>query len=248
MRLDKMLANSGYGTRSEIRNLIRSGLVCVNESPVTDPGMAVPQDASVTLSGQDVNSKQFLYYVFDKPDCVLTAMEDKRLPTVADYIPANLKTRHLSPVGRLDYHTTGLLIITNDGELSHRITSPTYHLPKTYLIDYMGEPLGDREIKMCKKGLTLTDKETPIKLAPADLSLIGDNKAILTIREGKTHQIRRMIATFGRSVSELRRISIGPVSLGEDSIPGSFREMRQEELEALNSQLSSRVISPIAQD
>ena len=230
MRLDKMLSNSGYGTRSTITKMIRGGLVTVNGTVIKDSGYHVKETDEVLLNGSATVQKDNLYFVFDKPDGVLTAMEDKRLPTVADYIPAEIKNLKLSPVGRLDYHTTGLLIITNDGDLSHRLTSPKYKIPKRYLVTYKGALLDNSHIEEAASGMTLTDMDKPIKLAPANLELLSDNQAILTLTEGKTHEVRRIISAWGREVLELRRISLGALELPEDSIPGTLTELNEEQV------------------
>ena len=133
MRLDRLLANSGLGTRSQVRDKISKGSVLVNGAVITDASFHVSENDSIIYDGEPINCQTKLYYLLDKPDGVLTAMEDKRLPCVADYIPSELMSKKLSPVGRLDYHTSGLLIITNDGELSHRLQSPKYEVPKIYL-------------------------------------------------------------------------------------------------------------------
>ena len=232
MRLDKMLANSGYGTRSEVRKFITRGLVCVNGNICKDAGYRVNESDVVEFDGNVCNAKEHLYFKFDKPDSVLTAMEDKRLTTIANFIPDSLKTKKLSPVGRLDYHTTGLLIITNDGELSHRLTSPKYKMPKTYMITYSGEPLTDDIVDVFAKGFTLDDMEQVVKLAPSTLKLIDDTHCELTITEGKTHQVRRMIAKFNRSVIELRRTSIGDIKVPEQK-EGELIEMPSSEIDYL---------------
>lgn len=227
-----MLANSGYGTRSEVRKLITRGLVCVDNAICKDSGANIKDNDVVTVNGEVCNAKTHLYYKFDKPDSVLTAMEDKRLTTIADFIPTSLMTKKLSPVGRLDYHTTGLLIITNDGELSHRLTSPKYKMPKTYLITYSGEPLTSDIVDVFAKGFTLDDMDQPVKLAPSTLKLIDDTHCELTITEGKTHQVRRMIAKFNRSVTELRRTSIGNIKVPEQK-EGELIEMPSSEIDYL---------------
>ncbi|MCQ2528120.1 MAG: pseudouridine synthase [Saccharofermentans sp.] len=225
-----MLSNSGYGTRSTITKMIRSGQVTVNGTVIKDSGYHVKETDEVLLNGSATVQKDNLYFIFDKPDGVLTAMEDKRLPTVADYIPAEIKNLKLSPVGRLDYHTTGLLIITNDGDLSHRLTSPKYKIPKRYLVTYKGAILDNSHIEEAASGMTLTDMDKPIKLAPANLELLSDNQAILTLTEGKTHEVRRIISAWGREVLELRRISLGAIELSEDSIPGTLTELNEEQV------------------
>ena len=237
MRLDKMLANSGYGTRSEVRKLITRGLVRVNGNGVKDIAYSVFENDKTEIGSTEVTAKTYLYYKLDKPDGYLTAMEDKRLPTVADLIPDNLKTKKLSPVGRLDYHTTGLLILTNDGELSHRLTSPKYEVQKTYLIKYEGEPLTDEHVKIFAEGFSLEDTGKKIDLKPSVLNVFEDNKCELTITEGKTHQVRRMLAKFNRSVVALRRVRIGNIVVPEDK-EGILEEFTEDELQELMTALS----------
>jgi len=231
-----MLANSGYGTRSEVRKMISRGLFCVNGTVVKDPSFAVNENDIVTAGDKEISSRSNLYYKLDKPDCYLTAMEDKRLPTVADLIPSNIRTKKISPVGRLDYHTTGLLILTNDGKLSHRLTSPRYDVPKTYLIGYSGDALGQEHVRMFSEGIVLEDTDGKIPLKPASLRLIDDNTCELTITEGKTHQVRRMLAKFGRSVITLRRIRIGNITVDglREGIP---EEMTDDEITELKRAL-----------
>lgn len=237
MRLDKMLANSGYGTRSEVRKLIMRGLVRVNGDIVKDIGFNVSENDKTEIGSTEVTAKTYLYYKLDKPDGYLTAMEDKRLPTVADLIPDNLKTKKLSPVGRLDYHTTGLLIITNDGELSHRLTSPKYEVEKTYLIEYEGEPLTDEHVRIFAEGFSLEDTGKKIELRPSVLNVFENNKCELTITEGKTHQVRRMLAKFNRSVVALRRVRIGNIVVPEGK-EGILEEFTEDELQELMTILS----------
>lgn len=229
MRLDKYLANSGIGTRSEIKKIIAKGLVQVNSVTIKDCGAKVTEGDEVLVSGEQISSEEFLYFIMDKPECVLTAMEDPRLSTIGDLIPANLKNRKLSPVGRLDYHTTGLIIITNDGTLSHRLTSPKYKIPKTYLVGYEGEKLTHEHVELFAQGITLHDTDEDIELKPAKLELRDDSTCLLTISEGKTHQVKRMLAHFGRSVVTLRRISIGEIKTPEGA-PGELIKLNSGEV------------------
>lgn len=233
MRLDKFLANSGCGSRSDVRKSISRGLVTVNSIVVRDAGLSLQDDDIVTYMGRAIGRRanSFLYFVLDKPDGVLTAMEDARYECVGDYIPSALRGKKLAPVGRLDFHTTGLLIITNDGELSHRLTSPRYNISKRYRVTYTGAPLTDKEVLEAKEGITLTDMDEPIKLKPAELKLIDDSTCELVLTEGKTHQVRRMIAHWNRSVELLHREAVGPICLSELH---AFREGQKEmqELEA----------------
>ncbi|MBP5262207.1 MAG: rRNA pseudouridine synthase [Clostridiales bacterium] len=234
MRLDRLLANSGIGTRSEVKKMIGRGRVAVGGVIIRDPSADVSEKDSISVDGNDISSGEYIYLIFDKPDEVLTAMEDTRHKCVGDFIPDKLKGKHLSPVGRLDYHTTGLLIITNDGDLNHRITSPRYKIPKTYHVRYGGEPLTEDIIQSLSEGITLTDMDKPVKLAPCVLEISGINECLITLTEGKTHEVRRIISHFGRTVISLRRISIGPVVLEEDN-EGLLRTMTPEELQSLKA-------------
>ncbi len=235
MRLDKALASSGYGTRTEVKALISKGLVSVAGTVVKDPGYKINDDQLdlITVAGESAQIKENIYLVFNKPDGVLTAMEDKRLPHVGQFIPANLNNRKISPVGRLDFHTTGLLILTNDGELSHRLTSPNYGISKVYEVTYEGAPLTNTQSEEATKGITLTDMDKPVKLHPAVLEVKEDNRALLTLTEGKTHEVRRIFAHWERPVIALKRVSLGTLTLEEDSQEGSLRELTSSEVEGL---------------
>lgn len=235
MRLDRALSNSGYGTRNDVRSLIKKRKVTVNGEVVSDPSMHISDKDTISIEGMSTLIKDKLYYIFDKPDEVLTAMEDKRYSNVGDFIPAELKNLKLSPVGRLDYHTTGLLIITNDGELSHRITSPKYEIPKIYEVIYSGSPLSSDEIEEAEEGVTLTDTDTPVKLRPCKIEVIEHNKINITLFEGKTHEVRRLVSHFGKEVISLRRIRIADIVLPEDSAPGTLYEMSPEQIDSLKS-------------
>lgn len=239
MRLDRLLANSGLGTRSQVRALIQHGKVSVNGTVVNDASMHVNEDDPVEVNGEPINCQTRLYFLFDKPDGVLTAMEDKRLPCIADYIPNELKSKKLAPVGRLDYHTSGLLIITNDGELSHRLQSPRYEVPKIYLASYRGKDWTEEEIKTIRSGFTIRDKGYAEQIAPAKLKVTegatgGIGRALLTLHEGKTHEVRRIFAHFDKEVLELRRIELAGVKVSEESDGcGSFRPLAEAELKML---------------
>ena len=238
MRLDRLLANSGLGTRSQVRSKISHGSVSVNGAVVNDASMHVSEEDSIEVDGEPINCQTKLYYLFDKPDGVLTAMEDKRLPCIADYIPGELKSKKLSPVGRLDYHTSGLLIITNDGELSHRLQSPKYEVPKVYMVIYQGSAWTDEEIDTVSSGFTIRDKGFAESIAPAELKVEeefgGVGKALLTLHEGKTHEVRRIFAHFEKEVLELRRIELAGVKISEELDDcGKLRPLTEKELQLL---------------
>ena len=239
MRLDRLLANSGLGTRSTVRDKISHGSVQVNGAVVTDASFHVKDTDSIMVDGSEINCQTKLYFLLDKPDGVLTAMEDKRLPCVADYIPSELKSKKLSPVGRLDYHTSGLLIITNDGELSHRLQSPKYEVSKLYLATFRGLPWTPAEIATISSGFTIRDKEYSEQIAPADLKPVeppkdGTGRALLTLHEGKTHEVRRIFAHFEKEVIELRRIGLAGIEIEEGlDHCGSLRPLTENELDML---------------
>ena len=239
MRLVRLLANSGIGTRSQVREIISHGGVSINGTVVTDASFHVKEDDPIEVNGQPINCQTKLYCLFDKPDGVLTAMEDKRLPCIADYIPAELKSKKLSPVGRLDYHTSGLLIITNDGELSHRLQSPKYEVPKVYLVTYQGLAWTGEQIRTVASGFTIRDKGFAEQIAPATLELITDDsnglsRALLTLHEGKTHEVRRIFAHFEKEVLELRRIELAGIRISEDlDNCGTLRALTDAELKML---------------
>lgn len=237
MRLDKALASSGYGTRTEVKALIAKGKVSVAGTVIKDPGFHIGNEDldRITVGGAEASIKEYIYLLFNKPDGVLTAMEDKRLPHAGQFLPKNLANRKISPVGRLDFHTTGLLIMTNDGELSHRLTSPAYNIPKTYEVIYDGSALTSYEAEEAASGITLTDTDKPVKLRSAKLELSEDNKAYITLTEGKTHEVRRIFARWNRPVISLKRISTGDIHLEDELKEGSIRELTEAEVLSLRS-------------
>ena len=240
MRLDKLLANSGYGTRTEVKEILRKGRVLLHDQVLTDPGFQITEEQAeeLTLDGQPVRTGRYLYFCLNKPDNCLTAMTDDRLPCVGDLLPDNLKTKKISPVGRLDYHTTGVLLLTNDGDLSHRLTSPKWNHKKVYLVTYSGDPLTPSEVTLFQSGMTLREEgHAPEKLKPAELELISDQHCRLTLTEGKTHQVKRMLAATGRSVIALHRESIGSLTLREGQKAGEMYALTKEEVSRLTENL-----------
>ena len=249
MRLDKALASSGYGTRTEVKSLISKGKVTVAGKVIKDPGYKVKDDElnTIAVAGSTAEIKEYIYLLFDKPDGVLTAMEDKRLPHVGQFIPVNLINRKISPVGRLDFHTTGLLILTNDGELSHRLTSPNYGIRKVYEATYEGPALTEAQIKEAADGITLTDMDKPVKLHPSVLEIKEGNRALLTLTEGKTHEVRRIFAHWERPVITLKRVALGTLMLDNNSQEGSLRELTSEEVDDLK-RLTGLITEPHQED
>jgi 16S rRNA pseudouridine516 synthase len=181
---------------------------------------------------------EHLYFCLNKPDGYVTAMTDDHLPCVGDLLPASLKTKKISPVGRLDYHTTGVLLLTNDGDLSHKLTSPKWNHEKRYLVTYSGDPLTDKEIQLFASGMTLHEEDHKVeKLKPAKLELLENSQCYLTLTEGKTHQVKRMLAATGRSVLQLHRESLGSLTLHEGQLPGEMYALSKEEIDNLTTGL-----------
>jgi len=230
MRLDKLLASSGLGSRSDVRKAITRGRVQCDGITIRDPGFKCADDTVVLLDGAEISKKDHIYILFDKADGVLTAMEDPRLDCVGNHIDPVYKNRGVSPVGRLDFHTTGLLLLTNDGVMSHRLTSPKYAVPKKYLVEYSGEEFSAEEILECEKGVILKDKDTPTPLAPCRVENRSSGVSLITLTEGKTHEVRRLCAHFRKEVINLRRVALGPLTLPDVFSPDNTRPLSEEEV------------------
>jgi len=232
MRLDRYLANAGHGSRSEVKDFIRRGLVRVDGQIIRDSGYAVREDGSqqVEVSGQTVILQRQVHLMLNKPAGLITAMEDPQHRTVAELIPSRWQSAGLFPVGRLDRDATGLLILTNDGTLCHRLASPRWQVWKTYRVMVDGRPFSEDERPVFKAGLRLSDGQI---CRPAELTILGDTHALLTIHEGKFHQVKRMMLSTGRQVIALHRLSVGPLQLDEKLAPGECRELTDKEIKAL---------------
>ncbi len=237
MRLDKYLSDMGAGTRSELKKEIRRSGASVDGAVVKDPGFSVQPSSHVVFRGSVVAYEEFVYYMLNKPAGIISASDDDREPTVVDLI-SEPKRRDLFPVGRLDRDTEGLLLITNDGALSHRLLSPKHHVDKVYYVRVSGI-LTDSDVDLFRDGLVLTDG---LECLPADLEILSVSEdeytsdAEITIREGKFHQVKRMFSSIGAEVIYLKRLSMGPLTLDPDLEPGEYRRLTSEELESLELQ------------
>lgn len=232
IRLDKMLAHSGYGTRKEVKELIRKGFVTVNGEVIVDDDYKVNEEVDeVIIVNETVNYEELIYIMLNKPDGYVSATFDNNLPTVLDLIN-EYQNRNLFPVGRLDIDTVGLLLITNDGKLAHKMLSPKNHVDKTYYLKYSGS-LNDNQIKKLESGVTLDDGYLT---KPAKVKLLDDNQMELTITEGKYHQVKRMLEAVGSRVTYLKRISFGPLSLDCNLEEGKYRYLTKEEIELLKKE------------
>ena len=229
MRLDKYLAEMGAGTRKEVRKMIRDGRVSINGQKENDPGRKVMEGEEVCADGAPVVYEKYVYYMLHKPAGVISATDDAREQTVLDLIDEK-KRKGLFPVGRLDRDTEGLLLITNDGELAHRLLSPKRHVDKVYFARLDG-PVGEEEKKLFAQGLKVDDTLTAL---PAELEILdGKNEVRVTVREGKYHQVKRMFQAVGREVLYLKRLSMGPLVLDEQLPAGAYRRLTGEEESAI---------------
>lgn len=235
MRLDKYLAHTGFGTRKEVKSLISSGQVLVNGQVVKKVGYQVVENQDlVQVDGQTVHYEQFTYLMVHKPQGVLSATEDRFSETVLDLIGPEYGHLSLFPIGRLDKDTTGLLILTNDGQLAHRLLSPKHHVDKTYQAWVQG-PIDQAIIECFVEGLDLGDFITmPAGLKVLDYDPVQDLSFIeVTIQEGKFHQVKRMFEKVGSHVITLHRNKMGPISLDQDLPEGAYRPLNSEEINAL---------------
>lgn len=229
-RLDKLLAGTGKWSRREVKALVRQGLVRVDgRLAASAEDKLDPAAAVVTVAGETVALHRFTYVLLHKPAGVLTATEDRKQPTVLDLLPPELRRIGLAPVGRLDKDTEGLLLLTNDGELAHRLLSPKYHVEKRYLARVDGE-LSAADAEVFARGMTLGDG---LECLPAGLELLPGHACIVTLREGKFHQVKRMLAARGAPVLYLKRLSMGPLTLDDSLAAGAYRLLRAEEISAL---------------
>ena len=227
IRLDKYLCEMEAGTRSEVKAFIKKGRVTVNGETAKAPEQKVDETRdTVTLDGHSFSYQKYFYYMLHKPAGVVTAVRDHHDQTVLDLL-VDAPGKDLSPVGRLDKDTEGLLLITNDGALSHRLLSPVKHVPKTYLV-HTKKPVTSQMCEKLEAGVEIGD-ETPT--APAKTKLLSDTDCglLLTITEGRFHQVKRMLQAVGNEVVYLKRLSMGALVLDETLSKGSWRALTEEE-------------------
>lgn len=228
-RLDKLLAGTGRWSRREVKELVRRGQVRVDGVIAAAAEQKIDPSAAVTVAGETVALGGCTYLLLHKPAGVLTATEDRRQPTVLELLPAEYRHRGIAPVGRLDKDTTGLLLLTDDGELAHRLLSPKYHVDKRYLAQVDGA-LGQADVEAFAGGITLADGT---ECLPAELELLPEHRCIVTLRQGKFHQVKRMLASRGAPVVTLHRLSMGALTLPETLLPGQWRPLTETEVNTL---------------
>ena len=231
IRLDKYLADSGLGTRSQVKDIIKKGKININGIVVKDSNLKVDSDKDeIYYEGNPIVYAEFEYYMLNKPAGVISASNDKKQKTVIDLIETR-KRDDLFPVGRLDKDTEGLLLISNDGELSHNLLSPKKHVDKTYYVE-LDLPLSDEKAKEVCDGVYI---EKDVKSLPAKLERIDERKVYLTIHEGKFHQVKKMFHAVGCEVTYLKRVTFGSLKLDENLGLGEYRPLTMEESNALKN-------------
>lgn len=235
IRLDRFLAAYAGMTRKEAKEAVRRGRVAVAGVCCREENRKVPEPAGdgtasevmILVDGMPVTAEKYVYYMLNKPQGVISATRDDRERTVLDLIDAG--GRELFPVGRLDKDTEGLLILTDDGELAHRLLSPRYHAEKMYEVHYEGELVEDAAEQM-RAGIDIGEKNLT---KPADLEILQPGRAYLTITEGKFHQVKRMIAAMGGKVIYLKRLQMAGLVLDEELAPGEWRKLSPDEVQLL---------------
>lgn len=235
-RLDKILANLGYGTRKELKKIVRNGIVEVNGVVVKDSAMQVdPEKDKIVINGEEIYYREFIYLMMNKPDGVVSATYDNRDETVVDLLEVEHQVFEPFPVGRLDKDTVGLLLLTNDGELNHRLISPKWKVDKVYFAR-IDKEVTEADIKAFQKGITLDDgyvcKEAKLEIQSASEE---GSEVLVTIQEGKFHQVKRMFEAVGKKVVYLKRIEFGTLKLDEELEEGEYRELTEEEIAILKS-------------
>ena len=232
-RLDKIIAHMGRASRREVKELVRQGRIFVDGVAAMSPEQKIdPDTAQIVIDGEALSYEEKTYLLLHKPSGVVSATEDTREKTVLDLLPPSLRKRGLAPVGRLDKDTEGLLLLTDDGELNHRLTAPKYAVNKTYYAEVAGT-LEQADAARFAAGIVLPD----FTCLPAVLEILTENTCLVTVREGKFHQVKRMLAACGKPVRYLKRLSMGPLCLDETLPVGAYRPLTPQELVALRKEV-----------
>lgn len=230
MRLDRFLCEMNIGTRSQVKVYIRQGLVTVNGVLAKSPDLKVAEGCDqVAFKGEPLRYRKYVYYMLNKPPGVVSATVDNTADTVVSLLREEGRA-DLFPVGRLDKDVTGLLLLTNDGELAHRLLSPKKHVDKTYQVT-PEHALSPEDIRKLEAGVDIGDGKLTL---PAKVSVLEDDTILLTIHEGRFHQVKRMLLAVGNGVRKLKRISFGALELDRELKEGEYRELTQDEIAALH--------------
>ncbi|WP_247929044.1 pseudouridine synthase [Streptococcus mitis] len=235
MRLDKFLVACAVGSRTEVKNLLKAGRVTVNGKKEKSAKLQINEETDeICFDGQKLDYEEFVYYMMNKPQGVISATEDTKHRTVLDLLDDLARSKEVFPVGRLDIDTHGLLLLTNDGQLAHALLSPKRHVDKTYLVQVEGI-MTQEDVEKFAQGIPLKD----FTCQPAKLELVSvdtekeESLVRVTIAEGKFHQVKRMVAYCGKEVVDLQRLTMGTLVLDEDLKRGEWRRLSKEELEGL---------------
>ncbi|ARC46336.1 MULTISPECIES: pseudouridine synthase [Streptococcus] len=235
MRLDKFLVENGLGSRSQVKDVLKKGLVLVNGRAEKSPKTQINETADeVVVSGQKLTYEKFVYYLLNKPKGYISATEDERHKTVLDLLDETARQKEVFPVGRLDIDTHGLLLLTNNGKLAHAMLSPKKHVEKIYRAKVAGL-MNQSDVERFARGIELKD----FTCHPAQLKIVelDEEKEIslveITLAEGKFHQVKRMVAACGKEVTDLQRLSMGPLQLDPELALGEWRRLTEEEMKSL---------------
>ena len=235
MRLDKFLVENGLGSRSQVKELLKKGLVLVNGRAEKSPKTQINETANeIVVSGQKLTYEKFVYYLLNKPKGYISATEDERHKTVLDLLDETARQKEVFPVGRLDIDTHGLLLLTNNGKLAHAMLSPKKHVEKIYRAQVVGL-MNQSDVERFARGIELKD----FTCQPAQLKIVklDEEKETslveITLAEGKFHQVKRMVAACGKEVTDLQRLSMGPLQLDPELALGEWRRLTEEELKSL---------------
>ena len=235
MRLDKYLVACAVGSRTEVKNFLKAGRVTVNGKKEKSAKLQINEDTDeIYFDGQKLDYEEFVYYMMNKPQGVISATEDPKHKTVLDLLDDLARSKEVFPVGRLDIDTHGLLLLTNDGKLAHALLSPKRHVEKTYLALVKGM-MTNADVETLAQGIPLKDFTCqPAKLALVSVDTEKHQSLVrVTIAEGKFHQVKRMVAYCGKEVVDLQRLTMGTLTLDEDLKRGEWRRLSKEELEGL---------------
>lgn len=225
-RIDKILSSQNIASRSEIKDMIKAGRILADGKTVKRPEKKFdPEISEFIIDGEKLTFRKFLYIMMNKPQGVLSASSDRNAQTVIDLLPPELYRKDLFPAGRLDKNTEGFILITNDGELAHKMLSPKSHVYKLYEAE-VDRPLDEKDVKAFADGIKCGD----IQFMPAGMKIIGENRALVEICEGKFHQVKKMFHALGTEVTALKRLRIGGVFLDEKLTPGECRELTKNEI------------------
>ena len=235
MRLDKFLVENGLGSRSQVKELLKKGLVLVNGRAEKSPKTQINETSDeVVVSGQKLTYEKFVYYLLNKPNGYISATEDERHKTVLDLLDETARQKEVFPVGRLDIDTHGLLLLTNNGKLAHAMLSPKKHVEKIYRAQVVGL-MNQSDVERFARGIELKDFTCqPAQLKIVELDEEKETSLVeITLAEGKFHQVKRMVAACGKEVTDLQRLSMGPLQLDPELALGEWRRLTEEEMKSL---------------